>query len=243
VDRPFPRLHVVTDTRPGRDPLDVIRAAVGAARDRGAADLLAVQVRVEDHATDRQAYELTVAALGLCRPAGVLCLVNDRLHVALAAGADGCHVGADDLPVPVVRQVLDAVAARVAAPRGGTVPGGASAPGRQWRSVLGATARVPSTARAAVRDGATYLGAGPAFGTTTKGGLPAPIGPAGVGAVARAVPGVPVIAIGGVTVAAVGALIAAGAHGVAVIGAVSSAADPRRATADLLDATAGQVPA
>src|SRR5205823_15043548 len=107
----------------------------------------------------------------LCRPAGVTCLVNDRLHVALAVGADGGHVGADDLPVAAARRILGPYA------------------------VLGATARDPETARRAVADGASYLGVGPAYPTSTKGGLPAPIGPAGVAAVAAAVP-VPVIAIG-----------------------------------------------
>ncbi|HEX8347576.1 MAG TPA: thiamine phosphate synthase, partial [Actinoplanes sp.] len=218
MDRPFPRLHVVTDTRPGRDPLNVVNAAVSVARVRACASELAVQVRVEDTVTDRQAYELTVATLALCRPAGVLCLVNDRLQVALAAGADGCHVGADDLPVAVARHVLDAfadgVAAAAAAGSGVGIP---PASGYRWRPVLGATSREPATARAAVADGATYLGVGPAYGTTSKEGLPVPIGPAGVGAVARAVPGVPVIAIGGVTVDAVASLLAAGAHGVAVV--------------------------
>ena len=247
MDRPFPRLHVVTDTRPGRRPLDVVSAAITAARGAGVTDHLAVQVRVEDSFTDRQAYELTVATLALCRPAGVLCLVNDRLQVALATGADGCHVGADDLPVAVVRQVLDAFAAGVtkagvagAGVAGAGVAGtggrGAEAAGCRWRPVLGATSRVVGTAREAVAHGATYLGAGPAYGTTTKEGLPAPIGPAGVGAVARAVPGVPVIAIGGITTGTVDAVLAAGAHGVAVVGALSSAADPGRATAELLAA-------
>ena len=287
MDRPFPRLHVVTDTRPGRDPLNVVNAAVSVARVRACASELAVQVRVEDTVTDRQAYELTVATLALCRPAGVLCLVNDRLQVALAAGADGCHVGADDLPVAVARHVLDAfaegvvAAARagsgvaaaaaagsgVGAPAGsgvGTAAGsgvgasvgarvenpagaGASTPAAnayRWRPVLGATSREPATARAAVADGATYLGVGPAYGTTSKEGLPAPIGPAGVGAVARAVPGVPVIAIGGVTVDAVASLVAAGAHGVAVVSALSAAADPARAAAAFLGAlTTTPVPA
>jgi thiamine-phosphate pyrophosphorylase len=217
VDPAFPRLHVVTDTRRstvqrGGTPLTVVRAAVAAAVRSGAAGRLAVQLRVKDDTTDRQAYALAVAIVDICRPAGVLCLVNDRLHVAIAADADGAHVGADDLPVAAARRVL-----------------GVS-------GVLGATCRAPGHARSAVADGATYLGVGPAFGTTTKGGLPDPIGPPGVGAVARAVPGTPVIAIGGITVDAVKELLAAGAHGVAVVGALSTAADPERAATALLDA-------
>ena len=110
-------------------------------------------------------------------------------------------------------------------------PGGWPARG----TCIGGTARDPDTAAALVAAGADYLGVGPAFATTTKSGLPDPIGPAGIGAVARAVP-VPVIAIGGVTADRVPALLAQGAYGVAVVGAVADAADPAAATRSLLAA-------
>jgi thiamine-phosphate pyrophosphorylase len=200
------RLHLITDTRPGRDPLSVVRAALGVAGRE-----LVVQVRVDDRATDRETYDLAGRIVRLCAPAGAACLVNDRLHVALAVGAAGGHVGALDLPVDAARRVLGPAA------------------------ILGATAREPVAARAAVTAGAGYLGVGPCHATTTKAGLPPAIGPAGVRAVARAVD-VPVVAIGGVTAARVPALRAAGAYGVAVVGALSGAADPARATADLLAA-------
>jgi thiamine-phosphate pyrophosphorylase len=205
------RLHLITDTRPGRDPLAVVRAALAAARAAGAADQLVVQVRVEDSATDREAYELAARIVAECADVGATCLVNDRLHVALAVGAAGGHVGADDLPVAAARRVL-----------------GPSA-------TLGATARSPEAGRAAVAAGASYLGVGPCHPTSTKDGLPAPIGPAGVAAVAKAVD-VPVIAIGGVTAERVPELRAAGAYGVAVVGALSAAADPGRVTRHLLGA-------
>lgn len=210
----FPRLHVITDARAGRQPLVVVAAVVAAAQRWGANRQVAVQVRVEDDVTDRDAYELAAAVLGICRPERVLCLVNDRLHIALAVGADGGHVGAADLPVGAARKVLGDPA------------------------VLGATCRDAESARAAVAAGATYLGVGPAFATLTKAGLPRPLGPAGVGAVARAVPGTPIIAIGGVTAENAGELIGAGAAGVAVVGAVANAPDPLRATGDLLKALA-----
>jgi thiamine-phosphate pyrophosphorylase len=194
----FPRLHLVTGDR----PLETVRAAARLAPARQ----LAVQVRVDDHVTDREAFALTLAVLEICRAYGVLCLVNDRLHIAVAADADGAHVGADDLPVAAARTVLG--------------PAG----------VLGATCRNAADGRAAVAAGATYLGVGPAFATSTKGGLPDPIGAAGVEAVARAVPGTPVIAIGGVTPSRVPELRQAGVHGVAVVGAI--ARDPERATTE-----------
>jgi len=196
------RLHVITDTRPGRDALSVVAAALSAGADT-------VQVRVEDDCTDRDAFSLAGRMLALCAPYGVLCLVNDRVDVALAAGADGVHVGADDLPVAVVRRLLGPLA------------------------VVGATARDPETARRAVDDGASYLGCGPAFATSTKDGLPDPIGPSGVAAVAGAVD-VPVVAIGGIRVERIAELTRAGASGVAVVGALSSAPDPAAATRALL---------
>lgn len=168
-----------------------------------------IQVRVPDEMTDRAAYELAGAVLDLCRQHGVTCLVNDRLDVALAIAADGAHVGADDLPVAVARRILGPDA------------------------VIGATARDPRTARRAAADGATYVGVGPAFATSTKAGLPAPIGPEGIAAVAAAIE-LPAIAIGGVTAERIPALRAAGAYGVAVVGAVSEAAVPAMACAELL---------
>jgi thiamine-phosphate pyrophosphorylase len=201
---PLGRLHIITDTRPGRAPVTVVRAALSV----GAP---VVQVRVEDSATDREAYDLTVRMVALCAEYGATCLVNDRLQIALAAGAAGGHVGADDLPVEAARRVLGPAA------------------------VLGATARSPDAALDAVAAGASYVGVGPAYATVTKSGLPSPIGTAGIAAVAAAVE-VPVIAIGGVTAACVPELLAAGAYGVAVVGAVSAAADPARATAQFLAA-------
>src|SRR5690606_15555463 len=114
---------------------------------------------------------------------------NDRLHVALAVGAAGGHVGADDLPVDAARRVLGPTA------------------------ILGATCREPAGATAAVAAGASYLGVGPAYPTATKTGLPDALGPAGVAAVAAAVPQTPVIAIGGITADRVAPLLAAGAYG------------------------------
>ncbi len=201
------RLHLITDTRPGRDALAVVAAGLAAGADT-------VQVRLPDDATDRFAYEFAARVLGLCREYGATCLVNDRLDVALAVGADGGHVGADDLPVAAARRVLGP------------------------RALVGATAREPHAARQAVADGASYLGVGPVFATATKADLPEPIGPAGVAAVAEAVP-VPVIAIGGITAQRVPLLRDTWVYGIAVVGAVSEAADPCAATLELLAAWSG----
>jgi thiamine-phosphate pyrophosphorylase len=186
----FPRLHVITDS------LDVVRAVVGQGP-------VAIQIRVKSSA--RLAYELTTAALPLCRAADALCLVDDRVEVALAVGADGVHVGASDLPVAVARRLLGPDA------------------------VVGGTCRNIADARSAVRDGASYVGVGPAFATSTKDGLPPPLGAAAVSAVAEALPSVPVIAIGGITLTNVFELRT---HGIAAVSAI--AADPVGATASFL---------
>jgi thiamine-phosphate pyrophosphorylase len=200
---PIGRLHVITDTRGGRDPLATVRAAL----DAGAP---VIQVRGKE-LNGQALYELACRVADLCAAAGALCVVNDRPDVAVAVDAGGVHLGTDDLPISAARQVL------------GSEP------------VVGATARDPATARAQEAAGATYLGVGPAYATTTKRDLPAPLGPEGVGAVADAVQ-IPVVAVAGVTVARVRELVDAGAFGVAVIGAISEAADPAQATEALLHA-------
>ena len=197
------RLHVLTDTRDGRDAIAVVTAALSA----GAP---VVQVRAKD-GTDRDLFDLAERVARLCDEAGALCLVDDRVDVALAVGAGGTHLGARDLPLAAAR--------RIAGPD----------------HVLGGTARDAALARELVASGASYLGVGPTTATSTKDGLPSPLGVAAVGAVAAAVD-VPVIAIGGVTAAHVPELLAAGVHGIAVVTAVSEAADPAAATRALLRA-------
>jgi thiamine-phosphate diphosphorylase len=140
---------------------------------------------------------------------GVRVLVNDRVDIALAAEASGAHVGSQDLPVNVARRLLGAAA------------------------VLGATARDATTAKQAMLDGATYVGVGPCFQSSTKDGLPTPLGRSGL---AQVTAHAPVIAIGGITLDRVPSMLDAGAHGVAVVAAVADAPDPARALADLLDA-------
>jgi thiamine-phosphate pyrophosphorylase len=186
----FPRIHVITDD------LDVVRGVAGLPE-------VAVQIRVKS--TDAAAYALAVAAVSVCRPVGTTVLINDRVGVALAAGADGVHLGADDLPIHAARRVLGPAA------------------------IVGGTCRTPEAARAAVDAGAGYLGVGPAFPTSTKDGLPPPLGPAAIAAVADAVPGIPVLAIGGITAERVPLLAV---HGVAAVSAF--AADPKGAVAEFL---------
>lgn len=197
------RVHLITDSRPGRDPVDQVRTLLPVATPD-----LVVQFRPDDAWSDRAAYEAAVEIVELCRTKSVKVLINDRVDIAVAVDADGAHVGADDLPVPAARRLLG--------------------PER----ILGATARTPVAAHMAMSQGADYVGVGPCYASTSKQGLPKPLGPQGVAAIA---PWARVIAIGGVTHERVPDLLGAGAHGVAVIAAVADAPDPVRALASLLD--------
>ena len=158
-----------------------------------------VQIRVKGGCDeDHLGFAQTIGALTVDRSG--TCIVDDRVDIALAVGAAGVHLGIGDLPVAVARRVLGPAA------------------------IIGATCRTPDDARRAVDDGASYLGVGPVYATTTKVGLPDPIGLAGLRAVTAAV-SLPVIAISGITAARVAEVLHAGAFGVAVVAAVYDAPD------------------
>jgi thiamine-phosphate pyrophosphorylase len=213
------RLHVIVDAE------DVAVAALA-----GGAPTIQVRLKA---GTDRSRLALVERIVGRCADAGAQCIVNDRLDFALAAGATGVHVGADDLPVATVRRLADA--SRVAPAAAGLRP--ASSGAATGPLLIGGTARDPATARRLVDEGASYLGVGPVFATSSKDGLPDPIGLGMLAAVVAAVD-VPVIAIAGITAERVPAVLDTGAWGVAVIGAVAAAADPAAATAELVAALA-----
>ncbi len=206
----LPRLHVLTSAQQRADDLRTLDEVLEA----GAP---AIQVRVK-HATDRDHLDTIRAIAGRCHAAGALCIVNDRLDLALATGADGVHLGQTDLPIAIAR---------------------ALAPDRL---LLGGTARDPATARRLVEEGADYLGVGPIYATRTKHGLPDPLGPRGLARVVAAVDA-PVIAISGITAPRVTEVMATGAHGVAVVEAVIGASRPAVATRELVALLDRAVPA
>jgi thiamine-phosphate pyrophosphorylase len=198
------RLYAIT---PDAEPDAVVRL-VGAVL-RGGADV--VQLR---HKTLARGALLDLARrlAEAVHGAGRLFIVNDHLDIALLAGADGVHLGANDLPLEAARRVS------------GT------------GFLIGASANTPALAREAVAAGADYLGAGPAFATAVK-PEKAVIGPEGVAAVAAAV-AVPVFAIGGVEAANLDQLLAAGVHRACVIRGLAEAPDPEAAARRLRTALA-----
>jgi thiamine-phosphate pyrophosphorylase len=189
------------------DPVILDRASLdGVVRTAGtAAD--AIQVRAKG-ATDRAVAAWTAALVTAVRPLGTRVIVNDRLDIALVAAADGVHLGADDLPVAAVRSL---------APKG---------------FLIGGTCRGPEDAREARAQGADYVGLGPVYHSTTKRGLPDPVG---LGVLAETALVLPTVAIGGVTRDRIRDVMAAGAYGVAVIAAVWQSSDPPRAAKEIAD--------
>ncbi|MCK9824646.1 thiamine phosphate synthase [Nocardioides cavernae] len=156
--------------------------------------------------TTRELVELTRVVIGAVRPFGATVVVDDRLDVALATGADGVHLGADDLPVGLAV---------------------ASAP----HLLVGATCRDRDDVERAAAAGASYAGFGPVHATTSKAGLPPALG---VPAVAAASGVLPLVAIGGIDAGRVRPVVDAGAHGVAVLGAIWSKPDPVAAAKELV---------
>ncbi|SIS52590.1 thiamine phosphate synthase [Alicyclobacillus vulcanalis] len=204
-------LHVLSDrSRQAAVPLE---EALWLAAE-GGADVL--QVR-EKKAPALAVYEMTRSLLSRIRDGGLATsvLVNDRVDVALAAGANGVHLAAKSLPVGAVRDLLAAV---------------------QKPLVIGCSVHSLEEALAAEAAGADYVTFGHVFPTASHPGLP----PKGVRELARVVEAlsIPVVAIGGIDAANVAEVLAAGASGVAVIGAVVESPDPRGAAARIKEAMA-----
>src|SRR5437660_2276435 len=195
-------LHVLTDRvwSRGRDMLTVAAAAL----DGGAT---VIQLR-DKTASTRVLIEEGLALRALTRARGALLIVNDRVDVALAVEADGAHVGQDDMPAALARQLLG--------------------PDR----ILGVSAANMEEAEEATAGGADYLGVGPIFPSLGK----ADAGPATGGELltelARRYP-TPLVAIGGITAENATEVVRAGACGVAVITAVVYAEDITAASRQL----------
>ncbi|HJR42638.1 MAG TPA: thiamine phosphate synthase [Gemmatimonadaceae bacterium] len=195
------RLIAITDDlRDGVEGL-VARAAAAA---RGGATM--VQLRLKD----ADARTMVEVARAMVRALPVPVVVNDRVDVAIAAGAAGVHVGHEDLPVAAVRRIVPA----------GFIIGGS----------VGGDEDVSNA------SDADYVGIGPVFDTTSKLDAGAPIGLGELTRLARICQR-PAVAIGGIDARNAGEVMAAGAAGVAVIRAVMSAPDPERAARQIRSAT------
>ncbi len=199
-------LHVLADDDPRwrHDPVSIARAAcAGGAR--------GVQLRAKQ-ATDRAALAWAATIRALTRSAGACFLVNDRFDLALAAGADGVHLGQQDLPPERIPPEL------------------------RRRLLVGRSTHTLEQVRKAVCEPIDYVAFGPVFGTASK---DSPWDARGVEALAEAVrlaAPLPLVAIGGIDAGRAARLRETGCAGIAVISAVAGAEDPVAATRALVAA-------
>ena len=199
------RLYLVTDRdlSGGRAIEDVVAAAV-----RGG--VTAVQLR-EKNCSTREFIELGWVLKRLLAPLRIPLIVNDRVDVALAVGADGVHIGQQDMDCACARRLLGPAA------------------------VIGLSIETVEQARAAVSLDLDYLGVGPVFPTATKLDAAPALGLSGLAEV-RAISARPIVAIGGIALANVRSAMEAGADGIAVVSAICAAADPELAARELRQA-------
>ncbi len=216
------RLTVITDealARP-RTLSDVVREAL-------AAGAPTIQLRLKG-ATARELLEAAQTLLPIVRSAGALFIVNDRLDVALAAGADGVHLGPDDPPIMDARAAAEArVTAGTRAVDANTLSDLADA------FIVGYSVDTPVAAAQAEAEGADYLGVGAVYATANKSDAGEVIGLEGLRRVVEAV-SIPVVAIGGITPRRAPAVAETGACGSAAIGAVMGSPEPAEAVRALL---------
>ena len=197
--KPIGKLHILTDVQlqSRYSHTELTRLALA-----GGADT--IQLRQKTGST-REMIEIALQMKRLCGESGVLFVVNDRVDVALASGADGVHLGQDDFPIPLARKLLGE------------------------ESIIGGSAGTIEEARKCLSEGVDYVGFGPVYPTASKEDAGPVSGLGLLREVAEAVP-LPVIAIGGVDEENTHDVMQAGAHGIAVISAVCCQENPEQAT-------------
>jgi len=199
------RLHVLTDVvlQDRFSHLELTAMAIS-----GGADT--IQFRQKNGST-RELIEIAKEMRILCSRAGVIFIVNDRIDIAIASGADGVHLGQDDFPISLARDLLG------------------------HDRIIGGSASSIEEARKCLSEGVDYIGFGPIYRTKSKHDAGPPCGIHAMKQAINEIP-LPFIAIGGVDSNNIHELIRAGAHGIAVISAVCCKRDPEKATRALKEA-------
>ncbi len=192
------RVYLVTDQPSllGRSLTDVVKQAVQGG-------VTCVQLR-EKSANTRDFVALACALSALLKPFDVPLVINDRIDVALACGAQGVHLGQSDMPVDTARAVLPP------------------------EVFIGWSVETPADVQRAASLPVAYLGVSPVFATPTKTDTAPPWGLDGLRQV-RTMTDLPLVAIGGIHLHNARDVLDAGAHGLAVVSALCSADDPRAA--------------
>jgi len=204
-------LYLVTDRALcGGRPLEEVAALAVAG---GAA---CVQLREKDLST-RAFVDLARSLKAVLAPLGAPLLINDRLDVALAAEADGVHVGQQDMPCEVVRRFLGP------------------------RAIIGLSVETWEDVERAQDQPVDYLGVSPVFPTPTKTDTKAAWGLEGIARI-RAFSRHPLVAIGGLNAANAAQAVLAGAGGIAVVSAICASPDPRSAARELADRIRAALP-
>ena len=195
-------LYLVTDKALslGRSNLEVIRAAV-------AGGVTVVQLR-EKVATTKDFYHEGLGISDFLKWKEIPLIINDRIDIALALNADGVHLGQEDMPVDVAREILGP------------------------NKIVGASVFTPEEAKAAESKGADYLGLSPIFVTGTKPELTEQIGIEGIPLIRRFV-SVPIVGIGSMNQANAYEAVKAGLDGIAVVSSICSQEDPKTAAASI----------
>lgn len=182
----LPKLYPITDAR-----LSGLSHAEQVARlSAGGATL--IQLR-EKHLSPREFYSAAKDAIEAARERKVRLIINDRVDIALALGADGVHLGQDDLPPVAARELLGE------------------------RAIIGISTHTLEQASDAARLPVDYIAIGPIFNTSSKANPDAVVGLDGLRRVRRATQALPLVAIGGITLETAPLVLAAGADAVAVI--------------------------
>ena len=199
------RLYLITDARSALQPFEAFLEAAVA----GGVGMVQLRDRELD---DAELLRVATRGAEVCARLGVPFIVNDRADIAKIAGADGVHLGQDDVPPSLARRILGQAA------------------------IVGLSTHSPEQINAAEREPVDYIGVGPIHATPTKPGRPA-VGAALVG-YAAAHCSRPFFAIGGLEPSNVAEVLAAGGRAVSVLRWISQAGDPQAAAREMIAALA-----
>ncbi len=196
-------LYVVTsqEMSAGRTTLQVLSPILSAG-------VKLIQLR-EKNISKKQLFELAGTVRKMTCDTGALLIINDHLDIALAVGADGAHLGQDDLPISAARKLAPDL-------------------------ILGASSHSIEEAIAAEQEGASYVNIGPIYPTGTKKWTSEYLGPSSIGTISAHI-NIPFTVMGGIKMHHIDELKAAGAKTMAVVTAVTAAADPADAARKLME--------
>ncbi len=196
-------LYLVTDRKlsKGRSLQAVIKAAI-----KGGTSI--VQLREKD-CTTREFLEIAQDVKNFCSPLGIPLIINDRIDIALAVGAEGLHIGQSDMPYKTARKLMGPDA------------------------IIGLSVENIQDALDAEKLNVDYLGLSPIYSTPTKTDIHHELGLEGIREI-RKISRHPLVAIGGINKKNTAEIIAAGSDGIAVVSAICSADDPELASRELL---------